>query len=383
VSYRLDARETLPQGIRRVVDEQLRDAVEGLRTATGADRDEAVHEARKATKKARAVLRLVRDEIGSSDYRRENRALRDAARKLSGPRDAVVLVGTLDGLTEQVPLARRSLAPLRKVLEERRVAVTARVLDEEDAMTIAAEEIEAVRVRIEDWRVRGDDFSLLAGGLGRTYTRGCDGFVKARKKPTDARVHEARKRVKDLWYHARLLKPIWPGPMGALVDATDELGDMLGEDHDLAVLLDTVDELVAEGADAGAGETAATLAENRRAELRERIWPLGRRVYADKPKPFVRRAGVLYRVWRAETAWLVSPEVAATVRDLLEARRVGGSGADQRPLRARLHEHGLTVSDLEARLPDRDGDPGAAEFDELVAGGRVRVGDSYSPWRPV
>ena len=374
MAYRLDPRETLPDGIRRILTEQLADAEDGLRTARGEEREEAVHEARKAAKKARAVLRLVRDEIGSKTYSRENNALRDASSRLSAPRDAAVLVAAVDRLGRQVPLARRSLAPLSAVLVQRRREVTTRVLDDEGAMDATAGELAEIRARIEGLGIETDRFSALEDGLLRTYSRGRDAFTDARTHPTDQRLHNARKRVKDLWYHARVLKPIWPGPMGELVDATDRLGELLGEDHDLAVLADTVRGLAAESADGGAGETLLTLAGNRRAELRAEIWPLGRRVYADRPKPFVRRMRVLYRAWREETVWSISAESAATLRELLEARQ-SGSSIDQRRLRERLRRQGIRIGDLDAHLPDRNGGFGASDFDALVEHGRVRIAE--------
>jgi len=372
MAYRLDARETLPQGIRRIVSEQLDGAVEGLRTATGDERHRAVHDARKRLKKSRAVLRLVRDEVGSKTYKRENTALRDVGRSLSASRDAAVLVETVDRLSEHVPLARRSLAPLRVVLEERRRETAARALDEGGALATAADEIEEIRARVEGWRLRKDGFSALEDGLRRTYRRGSERFAEARDDPTDQRTHEARKRVKDLWYHARILKPVWPGPMDQLVEATDELEDRLGEDHDLAVLADTVRALAREGADRGAGETALTLVENRRAELRAEVWPLGRRVYADKPKPFVRRMRILYRTWRDEHVWRLSPESAERVRELLETRE-GGDAIEQQRAGGRLRRHGIDDEDMDAHLPQRNGNSTAADFDELVAHGRVRI----------
>ena len=374
MAYRLDSRETLSDGIHRIVVEQLADAEDGLRTARGEERDKAVHEARKAAKKSRAVLRLVRDEIGSKTYSRENDALRDAARRLSAPRDATVLVEAVDRLGQQFPLARRSLAPLSAELSERRQQVTARLLDGEDATATTARELAEIRGRVEAMKIDTDRFSALEGGLNRTYSRGREGFADARRKPTDEWLHEWRKRVKDLWYHARVLKPIWPGPMGELVDATDRLGDLLGEDHDLAVLADTIRDLLSEDLDAGAGETLLTLAGNRRAELRKEIWPLGRRVYADKPKAFVRRTKVLYRAWREETVWTISAESATTLRDLLEARQ-SGSTIDQRRLRERLRRQGIRMGDLETRLPERDGGLGASDFDSLVEHRRVRIAE--------
>jgi hypothetical protein len=49
-------------------------------------------------------------------------------------------------------------------------------------------------------------------------------------------LHEWRKRAKDLWYHHRLLKDAWPGPVKAFADEADQLGKLLGDDHDLATL---------------------------------------------------------------------------------------------------------------------------------------------------
>ena len=372
MAYRLDARETLPRGVRRIVSEQLDGAVEGLRTATGDDRDRAVHDARKRLKKSRAVLRLVRDEVGSKTYERENQALREVGRSLSASRDAAVIVETVDRLGERVPLARRSLAPLRAVLEQRRREAAARALDEGGALATAADEIEEIRARVEGWRLRKDGFAALEDGLRRTYRRGSERFAEAREDPTDERMHEARRRVKDLWYHARILQPVWPGPMDELVEAADELGDRLGEDHDLAVLAGTVRALAREGADGGAAETALILVDNRRAELRDEIWPLGRRIYADRPKPFVRRMRVLYRTWRDEHVWRLSEETADRVRDLLAAR-AGGDAIEQRRAGERLRRHGIGDEDLVAHLPQRNGASTADDFDELVAHGRVRI----------
>src|SRR4029453_4660084 len=85
------------KGVEHVVDRQVEKALgalDGRRPLT----DETVHDARKRLKRARAGLRLLRAALGNRAYRRENRALRDAARPLSEARDAKVLVETFDEL---------------------------------------------------------------------------------------------------------------------------------------------------------------------------------------------------------------------------------------------------------------------------------------------
>ena len=56
--------------------------------------------ARKRFKKVRAILRLVRDKIGEDVYKKKNICYRNAGRCLSDVRDSVVIIETLDELTE-------------------------------------------------------------------------------------------------------------------------------------------------------------------------------------------------------------------------------------------------------------------------------------------
>ena len=55
--------------------------------------DQAIHDARKRIKKARAGLRLLRAGMSAREYRRENESLRDAGRLLSPVRDSKTTTG--------------------------------------------------------------------------------------------------------------------------------------------------------------------------------------------------------------------------------------------------------------------------------------------------
>jgi CHAD domain-containing protein len=99
--------ESGTQGLRRILREQIAKALEALGGTTLSD--EAVHSARKELKKARATLQLLRDALGDVVYKRENAALRDAARPLSEVRDAKVLLDTLVRLVERYGASARAL----------------------------------------------------------------------------------------------------------------------------------------------------------------------------------------------------------------------------------------------------------------------------------
>ena len=116
--------------------------------------------------------------------------------------------------------------------------------------------------------------------------------------PTVEALHEWRKRVKDLWYHHTLLRELWPPVMQAVGDEAHELADRLGDDHDLAVLADWVRE------HAEAEPEFFEAVERRRTELQAEAMALGERLYADKPRAYVRR---LRRLWNAAQASVRAP----------------------------------------------------------------------------
>src|SRR5690242_20693021 len=99
MSYGLTFNETPADAVERVRREQLDKAAEALRD--GEDPVEAIHDARKRIKKTRALLRLARPGLTDGEYRRRNRALRDAGRGMSANRDADVLPETVDLLAER------------------------------------------------------------------------------------------------------------------------------------------------------------------------------------------------------------------------------------------------------------------------------------------
>jgi hypothetical protein len=82
-AYRLEPDEPVRSGLERCAAAQLDRAVTELTEGVDADPETAVHAARKAVKKERSLLRLTRGSIGDRRRRRENRALRHAARTLS------------------------------------------------------------------------------------------------------------------------------------------------------------------------------------------------------------------------------------------------------------------------------------------------------------
>jgi CHAD domain-containing protein len=294
--FRFDPDETVGEAFHRTAHEQLLSAEKALRHDIESDPVAAVHDARKSVKKERALLRLMRGSLRGAERRAENAALRDAARKLSGARDAEVMLQTLDGLAERYAgqVAHHEFGAIRDRLAEG--------IGEPDGATadagLAAAELGASRERIAGWRLRRHGWAALEPGLRRTYEQGATAFGVARERPTDEHLHDWRKRVKDLWYELRLIADIGGPPLRGQAKDAHALADLLGDDHDLAVLRLRL--LGVAGGVAADVDAVLGLLDHRRLQLQAQAMALGERVYAERPKAFVRRLRASWRAGRRQ-----------------------------------------------------------------------------------
>ncbi len=324
--------EPLPEALRRIALGQLDVAIELLGgeagdwsargNAGGRMLDsEAIHDTRKALKRLRALVRLLRVELGERRYKREHAILRDAARRLAGARDAEVMVGTLDALLERHPRKlgrRRQLLELRELLLAERAAAERATLGDSATRGEILRELSGLRERVRQWdlperpgialverdlrriyrdgRERGQHVARIRdggsrGGRGRgSRSRGRAGKSRSRSRGgRDAAraAHAWRKRVKDLRYAAEILG------QRPLARRADRLAELLGEEHDLVVLAGLLPPPGRAPFKGKRGRRArkdllARIARRRR-RLRKRALHEGELVYGRKPKRFARR----------------------------------------------------------------------------------------------
>jgi CHAD domain-containing protein len=294
----LEPEEKFTPGLRRIAHEQIGKALDHLRQP-GDDPDEAIHEARKHFKKIRAIMRLVRDELGSSIYKRENVTYRDAGRRLSDMRDSYVKVETLDDLEDEYSdeLADGAFDDMRQTLVERHEAVRRHTLDAENAMVETAETIAEAQGRIEELPLGEISYDDIAPSIYRVYKRGYKGMARSYDSGDPEDFHDWRKRVKYLWYHSRILRRLWPDMMEELADQVHDLSDYLGDAHDMAEFEELIEEEPELISDEESREVLAALLRRRRKALEAKGRPLAQRIYAEEPDEFVARIGGYWKAW--------------------------------------------------------------------------------------
>ena len=288
--YQLAPAAPLARELRRVAREQTEAALAQLE----GDADSArVHDARKRVKKLRSVLRLARDPLGKRVYSQHQRTLRDAGRRLSAIRDADVLVRAAEHLLGHVaPNGRHALSALQERLVLERDSLRAHSL--RASVEAGREMLATLQGGIDEWRLGRIGHQDVLDAFGREYRNGRRAFAVARTSRQDERLHEWRKRVKDLWHLLRLFSSLWPPVFKCWAEETHRLADLLGDDHDLAVLRGVVDRAERKAA-RGNGALRAAISARRR-ELQQEAIQLGDRIYAE-PKRHIESRLLAY--WRA------------------------------------------------------------------------------------
>jgi CHAD domain-containing protein len=328
VAYRLKSDESVPAAVKRIASEELESAAAQLAGKGAANRDEAIHEARKSIKKVRALLRLMRPELATT-YATENVRLRDIGRKLSEFRDASAIVDTFESLREKYrdDLKDRTLGSIHRGLIERKEQYE-RDAGVGRALRTLAGALSASSRRVKVWPVLTDGFPAIAPGIEKTFRRGRKAFAQVQAHPSPENYHEWRKRVKDHWYHVRLLEDLWTEVMLAYEKSLKQLETWLGDCHNLVVLRQKI---LAEPEFYGNGKETGlflSLWDRFERDLHGNALSLGERIYAEKPRQFTRRLGHLWNVWQAQ------PESLDELEEQEREEQGGQKLAAARPPRA-------------------------------------------------
>ena len=298
MAYRIRRRESVALAIRRIAKEQIDQALDEIADER-LDRQEAVHQVRKRCKKIRGLLRLVRPQM-SDHYELENAFFRDAAGALSRVRDAEVMAAACDKLFDHFAdqIDRAALAPIRETLDSRRRTVAQREHDLPARLAEFASQMREARQRTASWTLDAKGFSAIEGGLKKTYRRGRKAMAAAYRDGSPEAFHQWRKRAKYHWYHTRLLHNLWKPVLACRCELLKELSDLLGDDHDLAVLRSLLAGRPDDFGEKHDVESLIALIDRRRAELEEEAQPIGDLLYAEKPKRLAKRLRRRWKGWR-------------------------------------------------------------------------------------
>jgi hypothetical protein len=240
VKYKIASSGPLAGELRRIAAGEIRRARNALlRDQPHAVATEKVHKARQHLKKVRGLLRLAQTGFGKKEFKRLNILFRDIGRDIRAARDAVALIEALDGLTL---LIRQSFdgKPPPIIIRLRRLLVRdarklARASISSGAPAQTAQHLKGALQEVKTWNLEHltEKSARRAWRRARALCRSA--FHAASSAPSDENLHEWRKQATTLWHETVLLRKRCPD-LQKKRHEVKRLIDLLGDDHDLAIL---------------------------------------------------------------------------------------------------------------------------------------------------
>jgi len=320
-SYRLAPREPLGDGLRRVASEEI-DAAIAETTNPSLAHSTAIHQARKRCKRIRALLSLYRGTlVGRAG---QSAAFRELAHTIAPLRDADSLLEAFASLAASVgegvgegvdaavgDAARARLAPVGEALALRRDRIAATGANPVSLRETVAMEMRRARPRVASWSLRTEGWTAIEEGFGREVRRARAALDHFGADASGEQVHDLRKATKGHWYHTRLLRDAWPERLDARRASLKTLADLLGEDHDLGILLALAPGLAAPAPglvdaridDALIDDLGSAIAA-RRGVLRGLARPMAEGLYEQDAESFISEVA---RHWRTRAARATGP----------------------------------------------------------------------------
>jgi CHAD domain-containing protein len=286
MSYQFTNREPVPLAVRRIVREEVAFAADNLKVNRAAKRDEAIHEIRKAVKRVRALLKLMRPVFGDG-YDLEMAAWRNLGQILSAVRDAEAMLQALEELRPACP--EKLYALLRRRLMEKK-RETLRHINPVIAKLAAG--LRKSTTRLKFWPMEDEGFRTIEPGWKRTYRMGARAMQEAEKEPSPENLHNLRKRTKEHYFQLRLLEGLWDRKLRRHKAKAQRLEEMLGAHRNLVVLKATILE-------EAAGNVAGFLAvlDKKEKDLAAKVLKLGVRVYSERASRMMRRVKQRWEHW--------------------------------------------------------------------------------------
>jgi CHAD domain-containing protein len=279
MGYHIEKGESLATAFGRIAAEEIDLAMAQSRRL---HRGEAVHNARKALKRLRALLRSLRVAFPKKLFRAENRHIAATCRRISPLRDVQVQLRTLGKLKAAASPAgdhiRRQLLRQQSSFIRRIPALrkTVRAL------------LDVSRQSLASWPLRKATAEDLASGLKRIYKQGREAFKAARKSPTPGHLHAWRKKTKSLGYGLELIKNLGSGELSKMIRCSDILTVALGDDQDLFMVLRALDKEHRSNPASDFNRLANRIS-LKRAKRQKRAFKLGEKVYGEKSGGFEKR----------------------------------------------------------------------------------------------
>ncbi|MBS2097037.1 CHAD domain-containing protein [Carboxylicivirga linearis] len=294
----IDNEEELGEGVVRVASEQLMYIKQQARIPVGMD--VSVHEIRKSFKRLRALLRLIRYDIGEELFLSENTKYKESAAKLSRLRDMHVIISYLATCfeAEELVITEESFIRFVGYLNEQKEREMKQLVENSVMDSIINQCKEQLKV-IKEYPLSNLGPHTIHNGVIHAYKRCLDKMKAAQLNLDDEALHQLRKKVKYLYNQMLLMEAVWPDYFITYSSSLSAASELLGNDHNLAETIVIIEEAPEQILSEEEKQSLIKSITNERRHITDELWPLLGKIFAECSGAFAKRV---------KSYWLISRE---------------------------------------------------------------------------
>lgn len=296
--FAIDNQEELQDGIIRVLREQY-NYIDHL-TSIPKDIDNTVHEIRKALKRIRAILRLVRFDIGEELFQSENTRFRNLGRQLSDLRDFHVIISylALNFEAQELQIPEDNFIRLVEHLNQKKEAEL-KLLVEKQTLETIKDQMAIAHRDLTNYQLDFLGPHTIQDGVSHVYSLCLDKITESQTQLEDHPLHELRKKVKYLLNQMTLIQEVWPDFFKNYSTSLKRASDLLGDDHNIAETITLVNSLPSSVLLDNDKISLTKSFQSEREHIHREIWPLLGKLFTEDADAFVKRI---------TSYWLISRE---------------------------------------------------------------------------
>ena len=251
----------------------------------------------------RALLALYGDVLSQTAHRDLDHRCRDMARALAGTREIQAMLDSIAHLEARFGRGRQAggvLTALRTTLDEQRRAASDSGAAASPPLAGLHGDLEVTAGLLAALEIEQDGYLAIRGGLERTYRASRRWRGQAYADGADETFHEWRKHLQRHWRHMQLLLPAWPQQLQPRARMARDISEILGQDHDLAVLGQHLGKAGRSLGTAAQVRACRALCRRLQTELRSAVRADGERLFSEPAKAFGARIGGYWEITRRQ-----------------------------------------------------------------------------------
>jgi CHAD domain-containing protein len=257
-----------------------------------------VYNLRKRVKSLRALLKLLRKDLGEEFLKKNNFTLRDLNRRSAAIRNFSALIKVCEILkSEQID---SECSQALDLLQDRIQSDFNNIKNKTDYSSLFGYykiQLEKYKGRLSHQEINSNRFSAVKYGLNKIYSEGRKFLSLSIDDPKAETLHDLRKSTKDLFYSLRSLIPLWEPVLSGYTKEIKLLSDMLGELHDQFELKLYIQSLIDNPFDFS---SVILFIESQSESLLNQCITLGKKIYAETEDQFTERIKRYYTVYRRD-----------------------------------------------------------------------------------